>query len=115
MKEEKQTHLKFFGIGRILPYMSHVKWALLLMVLCGLAGSASDIILPLFQRYALDYFVVGGTMDTIGWFLAAYFLTIGLTALVNYISCAQATIIEMKVNQRLRQTGFDHLQKLSFF
>ena len=114
MKEEKQTHLKFFGIGRILPYLSHVKWALLLMVFCGLAGSASDIILPLFQRYALDYFVVGGTMDTIGWFLVAYFLTIGLTALVNYISCAQATIIEMKVNQRLRQTGFDHLQKLSF-
>ena len=112
--KETQKHLKFFGIGRILPYLTHVRGLLLIMVLCGLGGSAADIILPLFQRYALDHFVVENTMDTIGIFLFAYLATIGLTAVVNYISCALATIIEMKVNYRLRQTAFAHLQKLSF-
>ena len=112
--KEQQKHLKFFGIGRILPYLTHVRGLLLIMVLCGLGGSAADIILPLFQRYALDHFVVGKTMDTVAAFVLAYLATLGLTAVVNYISCALATVIEMKVNHRLRQTAFAHLQKLSF-
>ena len=112
--KEKQKHLKFFGIGRIVPYLTHVRGLLLIMVLCGLGGSAADIILPLFQRYALDHFVVGKTMDTVVAFVLAYLATLGLTAVVNYISCALATVIEMKVNHRLRQTAFAHLQKLSF-
>ena len=114
MKEEKQTHLKFFGIGRLLPFLGHVKWMLLSMVLLGLVSSGVDILLPLFQRYALDHFVVGRTLDTIVSFVIAYLLTLCTAAVVNYISCAQATIIEMKVNHRLRQTAFAHLQKLSF-
>ena len=106
MKEEKQTHLKFFGIGRLLPFLGHVKWLLLSMVLLGLVSSGVDIVLPLFQRYALDHFVVGKTLDTVVSFVIAYLVTLCTAAVVNYISCAQATIIEMKVNHRLRQTAF---------
>ena len=97
MKQEKQTHLKFFGIN-----------------LCGLGGSLVDIILPLYQRYALDHFVGGKTFDTIVFFLIAYLITIGFAALVNYTSCSLAIAVEMEVNRGLRQTGFEHLQKLSF-
>ena len=112
--EEKSTHLKYFGIGRILPFLRSVRGKIFVMVFFGLVSSATDIILPLFQRYALDHFVGLGRFDTLIWFLAAYILTILAASGSNYISCALATIIEMRVNRQLRQTGFNHLQTLSF-
>ena len=114
MSEQKRTHLIYFGIGRILPFLKNVRTKILIMVFFGLMGSATDIILPLFQRYALDHFVGLGIFDTLVAFLLLYVLTILLAAVSNYISCALATIIEMRVNRELRQTGFRHLQTLSF-
>ena len=114
MKEEKTKHLKFFGIGRILPFLRKVRKLIFVMILFGLIGSLTDIIIPLFQRYALDHFIGKGTFDTIVPFLILYAATILVAAGSNYISCAQATIIEMRVNRELRKTGFEHLQNLSF-
>lgn len=114
MEGKKQTKLRFFGIGRILPYLKKFRGQLALMVLCGLGGSLTDVILPQFQRYALDHFVVGKVFDTIVLFLILYMLTILFAAGTNYVSCALATIIEVRVNRELRQTGFNHLQSLSF-
>ena len=114
MKEEKTKHLKFFGIGRILPFLRKVRKLIFVMILFGLIGSLTDIIIPLFQRYALDHFIGKGTFDTIVPFLILYAATILIAAGSNYISCAQATIIEMRVNRELRKTGFEHLQNLSF-
>lgn len=112
--EEKSTHLKYFGIGRILPFLRSVRGKIFVMIFFGLVSSMTDIVLPLFQRYALDHFVGLGKFDTIVYFLVAYILTILIAAGSNYISCALATIIEMRVNRELRQTGFNHLQTLSF-
>ena len=114
METQKHTHLKYFGIGKILPFLRGVRGKLATMVFFGLVGSLTDIILPLFQRYALDHFVGLGVFDTLGMFLLCYVLTLLVAAGSNYISCALATIIEMRVNRQLRQTGFNHLQTLSF-
>ena len=114
MEAQKSTHLKYFGIGKILPFLRGVRNQILIMVLFAMISSLTDILLPLFQRYALDHFIGFGTFDTIAVFLALYILTILIAAGVNYVSCALATIIEMRVNRQLRQTGFNHLQTLSF-
>ena len=112
MKEQKK--LPFFGIGKILPFLRPFRKDLLIMMLFGLISSGTDILLPLFQRYALDHFVVERTLDTIWVFTAAYFLTYCLAGVVNYISCTLATIIEVKVGRDMRQAAFNHLQTLSF-
>ena len=65
MEKEKNTHLKYFGIGKILPYLRKVKKLIFIMMFFGLVGSLTDIILPLFQRYALDHFIGLGVFDTI--------------------------------------------------
>ncbi len=105
---------RFFGIGKILPYLKDVRRLILWMVLLGLAGSVADIVLPLFQRYALDHFIGQRTFDTLWLFLGLYLLTLAATAAANYIACAHATTVEMRVSRTLRQTGFAHLQTLSF-
>ena len=110
----KQKHLKFFGIPKILPFLKHVRGQILMMVLLAVGSSCIDITIPQFQRYALDTFVGEGSMATIVPFVMAYIAMILLAAVVNYISCSQATIVEMKVNRELRQVGFRHLQTLSF-
>ena len=112
--KDKTTHLKFFGIGRILPFLKAVRWQILCMVTLAFISSLVDITIPQFQKYALDSFVGTGSMATIVPFVIIYVAVLLLAATVNYISCAQATIVEMKVNRALRQTGFKHLQTLSF-
>jgi len=110
----KQKHLKFFGIPKILPFLKAVRGQILMMVTLAVISSFVDVIIPQFQRYALDTFVVQGTMATIVPFVLAYVGILLFASLINYISCAQATIVEMKVNRELRQVGFRHLQTLSF-
>ena len=114
MKKNERNHLKFFGIGRILPYLRDVRKLLLIMVFLGLLSSVIDIIIPLYQRYALDHFVGLGIFDTIIPFVIAYVATLLLAAFANYVSCAIATIVEVRVNRDLRKRGFEHLQTLSF-
>ena len=113
-KKTETKHLKFFGIPKILPFLQHVRGQILMMVILALISSLVDITIPQFQRYALDTFVGKGTMETIIPFVLVYVAVILFASVINYISCAQATIVEMKVNRELRQTGFKHLQTLSF-
>ena len=106
--------VSFFGIEKILLYLAPVKGKIVTMILFGLLGSATDIILPLFQRYALNHFIGLGIFDTILMFVILYLLTIFTAAGANYISCSLATTVEMLVHRELRQKGFEHLQTLSF-
>ena len=112
--EKNNKHLKFFGIPRILPFLKHVRGQIVMMVALAFVSSLVDITIPQFQRYALDTFIGKGTMATIVPFVVCYVGILLFASLINYISCSQATIVEMKVNRELRQTGFRHLQTLSF-
>lgn len=112
--DHKTKHLKFFGLGKLLPFLKNVRGLIICMLTLAFISSLIDISLPLFQRYALDHFIGKGIMDTIIPFIFAYIAVLLMAAVVNYISCAQATIVEMRVSQELRQKGFRHLQTLSF-
>lgn len=114
MEATKTKHLKFFGIGKILPFLRPAKNQIFIMVFFGLMGSVTDIIIPLFQRYALDHYVGIGIFDNLAWFVIAYLTTILAASAFNYISCKLATVIEVRIHRDLRQAGFHHLQTLSF-
>ena len=113
IKQEKK-HLKFFGVGKMLPYLTEVRTMIFMMILCGLLGSVADIVLPLFQKYALNNYVATGVFDTIVIFVIAYVATLIFAAVANYISCYLALAIEVTINKLLRQRAFEHLQTLSF-
>ena len=106
--------LPFFGIPRILPYVKKYKKTLQAMLLCGMIGSAMDIALPLFQRYALNHFITLGTLDTLPWFIIIYALAIVFASCANYVACRGAMTTEVSVNRDLRNAAFNHLQTLSF-
>ncbi len=113
-EREERVSLPFFGIPRILPYVRPYRKTLLCMVFCGLVGTAVDVALPLFQRYALNHFIGGNTLDTLPLFIVIYALATVGAALANYISCKGAMTTEVSVNRDLRTAAFHHLQTLSF-
>ena len=116
MKEKKQDHisLPFFGIPRLLPYLKPYRNIFIAMVVMGLLSSVIDIILPMFQSYAINNFIGGGTTRGIVAFLAAYILTLAIQVVLNYISVYYVSIVESKVGRDLKQKSFDHLQTLQF-
>lgn len=113
-RKEEHVSLPFFGIGKILPYTKRFRKTQLAMVFFGLCGTLVDIELPLLQRYALNHFVGGGTLDTLWIFVPLYVASIVMAALVNYAACFRAMSTEAGVNRDLRDAAFDHLQTLSF-
>ena len=113
-KETAVSFLPFFGIPRLLPYLKPYRKMLTVMVICGLGGSAVDIVLPLLQRYALNHFIALKTLDTLPVYLLLYLFAIVFAAVMNYISCKGAMETEVSVNRDLRSAAFNHLQTLSF-
>ena len=114
MKKAEKSGLPFFGVGKIIPYLARYKKQVYAMLVCGLLGSVVDIAQPILQRYSINHFIGGGTLDTLPWFIAIYFGTILLSAAANYISCTDATCLEVWIDRDLRNDAFAHLQTLSF-
>ena len=113
-EQEQKTSLPFFGIPRIMPYVRAYRATLAVMIVCGLGGTAVDILMPLLQRYALNHFIAGNTLDTLPWYIAFYVAAILFASVMNYISCRGAMTTEVSVNRDLRAAAFNHLQTLSF-
>ncbi len=111
---ENKSSLKFFGIGKMLPYLKKFRGMMAVMVLCGIAGSVIDIGTPLLQRYALNHFVALGTLDTLVPFILVYVFAILFAGVTNYISTKNALWLEVRLDRDLRNAAFEHLQTLSF-
>ena len=114
-KEDKEyVSLKYFGIPKLFPYLKPYRMIMVSMVLLGLLGGVVDIILPLFQRYALNNFIGKNTLDTLQGFIIAYVCILVFQVLANGISAYQACQIEMYVGRDMKRESFNHLQTLAF-
>jgi len=113
-EQKEQRSLPFFGIGKVLPFLKKFRAQMLVMVLCGLASTGVDLLIPQFQRYALNHFIADNTLDTLPIFIGIYLVVILLTGVLNYTSCNYAMKTEVCVNRDLRDAAFSHLQTLSF-
>ena len=111
---DKQVHLRFFGIGKIFPFIKPYGKVLLVMAFWGLVTSLIDVGITLFQRYAVNHFVELKTLDTLPWFIIAYIVAICMSSLSTFISCTRAMAVEVRINRDLRSAAFTHLQTLSF-
>ena len=117
MKNNSQTpqkKLPFFGIGKILPYLRNYRKPVAIMILGSVIGSVYDVVIPVFQRYALNHFITLGTLEGMPLYIILYLAAILLAALVNYAAALMGTKVEVGVDKDLRNDAFAHLQTLSF-
>ena len=113
-EQKEYVSLPYFGINKLLPYLRPYRGIIICMVILGLAGGLVDIVLPLFQRYALDHFITQGTLAGLGRFIAVYVAVLALQVLANTISAYQACQVEMYVGRDMKRASFNHLQTLAF-
>lgn len=113
-KNEQYVKLKFFGIPKLIPFLKPYKKRLIVMVLLGILSSGIDILVPLFQQYAINNYVVTGILDTLPIFIGLYVLVLGSQVIFNVVSMYNASYVEMNIGHDMKQTCFDHLQTLSF-
>ncbi len=116
MEEEKEkiTHLRFFGIPKILPYLKPYVGGMLCMMLMAFAASLIDIIFPKFQEYAINHYIAEETLDTVVPFVILYVTLLVFQVLMNFTACYLGMKMEMIVGRDLKKKAFDHLQTLSF-
>lgn len=113
-EQKEYVSLPWFGINKLLPYLKPYRRIIICMILLGLTGGLVDIVLPLFQRYALNQFIAAGTLNTLGSFIAVYIMVLAFQVVANTSSAYQACQIEMYVGRDMKRASFDHLQTLAF-
>ena len=113
-EQKEYVSLPYFGINKLLPYLKPYRGIIICMVILGLTGGLVDIILPLFQRYALNHFIAQGTLDALGSFIAAYVAVLAFQVIANTISAYQACQVELYVGRDMKRASFNHLQTLAF-
>lgn len=111
-KKSDSVKLKCFGIPYLIPFLRVYRKRIFTMIFCGLLGSAVDVVLPIFQRYALNHYVMGGTWDTLPYYIALFVVTVLGAAFVNYIALSFAFRTEVEINRDLRNEAFAKLQTL---
>lgn len=105
--------LKFFGIGKLVPYVARYKVTFFAMVIAQLIAGGLSPVLALFQSYAIDTFIAGETLAGFAPFILTYVAFITFITAANYVSDRSCCKLEMVVLRDLRRTAFNHLQTLS--
>lgn len=113
-EQKEYVSLPYFGIPKLFPYLKPYRSILFSMIGLVLFGGMVDIILPLFQRYALNQFIEKKSLDGLVWFVVAYAVVLILQVIANTISAYQSCQIEMYVGRDMKRESFNHLQTLAF-
>jgi ATP-binding cassette subfamily B protein len=114
---EEQEYNKPFSIkvwAKMLPFFRKYRKQFIITIAMNVLLAGVDVLVPLFQSFAIDRFIVPGKLDGIGVFAGLYVAVIVGQTIAVYISVRAATTIEMYVGKDLKQAQFEHLQTLSF-
>lgn len=114
---EEQEYNKPFSIrtwAKMLPFFKPYKRYFFLTLGLNILLAGVDVIVPLFQSYAIDNFITPNTLEGLERFTAAYVGIIVAQTIFVYFSVYAATTIEMNIGKDLKWAQFEHLQTLSF-
>lgn len=111
-KERKELDLKIWG--KIMPFFRPYWKYFLTTISLNVLLVAVDVVVPLFQSYAIDHFIVPDTLEGITVFAVVYISVIVTQTVCVFFSVRAAINIEMHVGKDLKRAQFVHLQQLSF-
>ena len=112
-KAERTKGLKFFGLGKLKPYIKTYKGIFATIIIATLAVGVINVITPLFQRYAIDNFIANRTLDGLAVFIVLYVLVVAASVVIDFFGSYGCCRLEMFMLRDMRRTAFNHLQTLS--
>ena len=114
---EEQDYNKPFSFktwAKMLPFFKPYTKFFAITIGLNLILAGIDVLVPLFQSYAIDHFIALNTLKGLHIFALVYTAMIVTQTVSVYISVHAATTIEMNVGKDLKKAQFEHLQTLSF-
>ena len=111
-EEEKTSGLSLKVWLRLLKYLKQMKKHVLLSIVTIVITTASFSAYPLFTRYAVDNFVIPGSVDGLIPFAIVYLVFILLVGFGDFSWVRLLIVLEMKISLLIRRDAFVHLQKL---
>ncbi len=114
---EEQEYTKPFQFkiwAKMLPYFKPYKKYFLITFSLNILLAGVDVLVPLFQSYAIDHFIIPDSLKGIHAFALVYVAVIVAQTISVYLSVHAATTIEMNIGKDLKWAQFKHLQTLSF-
>lgn len=114
---EEQEYTKPFQFkiwAKMLPYFKPYKKYFFITFSLNILLAGVDVLVPLFQSYAIDHFIIPDSLKGIHVFALAYVAVIVAQTISVYLSVHAATTIEMNIGKDLKWAQFKHLQTLSF-
>ena len=116
MQRDDVEYTKSFDIKiwkQLLPIMKPYKNLFILIISGNIICALIDICIPLFQRYAINHFIVGKTTAGMGGFIALYVLAILFQSAYTWVFCRGCMTVEMRMGRDMKSQLFEHLQNLS--
>ena len=114
---EEQEYQKPFDLAvwkKMIPFLRPYAKNLFAVIVLNITMALIDISMPLFQRYTIDHYIEGQTLEGIGWVAALYTGAILFQTVIVILSTRQSMYVEMKTNRDMKRKTFVHLQTLSF-
>ncbi len=113
-EEEYKQSFSWKTWKRLAPFIRPFRGVFALMVGLNALTGLIDVLLPLFQRYAIANFIQSGTTRGLLPYGLAYAAVIFAQALLVAGFCRQSIKLEMNMGRDMRTALFHHLQTLSF-
>ena len=114
---QEEEYTKRFDPGlwkKLFPYAKGYKKLFITLVFVMIVVGGIDAIFPLLSKYAVDHFIIPGSMEGLGSFIAIYLGVMIVQAANIWLLIAIAGKIDMGMSYDIRRKGFEHLQKLAF-
>jgi len=114
---DEQEYTKSFDLKiwkRLFPFLKNYRWDFVGMLVFNGVCALVDVILPLFQRYAIANFIETDTLQGLWPYALTYLAVIVLQCLSVVAFARNSMRIEMLLGRDMRDKLFHHLQTLSF-
>ena len=99
---------------RLIPFLKRYRLAFVGMLIFNAVCASIDVVIPLFQRYAIRNFIEAETLEGFWPYAAAYAGVVLLQTLSVIAFTRNSMHIEMNLGKDLKRELFNHLQTLSF-
>ena len=109
----EEIKLPLFGLKEMWPFVRKYKAMVIRMIILGFLVSSVDAAWALINRYSIDHFVGGNTLDGLGYLVLFALTIIILQVLVTYRNVRDCSRLELYLNRDMRNAAFAHLQKMS--
>ncbi len=99
---------------QVLPYVKPYKKQFICILFFSILAASIDILLPLFNSYAISNFIEPKTTEGIPLFVLIYLAAIILQTIATVIFSRSSMYVELSIGKELKRTSFRKLQTLSF-